>query len=188
MRRWSHMLQQWCSWRSFCSSCFLSSFDVWDQRCWFKVEIWCWVAQCEWDVFICFAWKGCHCTVLTLSIECVCLKVTKALQANCFFFFLSFNLSLVLRFSFVSIFPFFLYMKLYFPHFIRLNQIKEYQRMFHMNNKKTALKANGFLWSDSVMHPKWSAFFSRLYSHKVFFLINFPIGISKKSLLKKKYR
>lgn len=62
-----------------------------------------------------------------------------------FFFLLSFDLSLVLRFSFVSVVTFFLYMKLYFPHFIkRLNQIKEYQRMFHMNKKK-ALKANGFL-------------------------------------------
>lgn len=43
VRRSSHLLQQWCSWRSFCSSslhCFLSSFDVWDQRYWLKVEIW----------------------------------------------------------------------------------------------------------------------------------------------------
>lgn len=104
------------------------------------------------------------------------------------FFFLSFDSSLVLRFSFVSVVTFFLYMKLYFPHFIRLNQIKEYQRMFHMNKKKKkkALKANGFLWVVQLCIQNGSLPFSATFVLQVFFLIHFPIGISKKSLLKKK--
>lgn len=110
----------------------------WDQRYWVKSGIWVtmsgsslWMRRVH---SFCLKKLSLHCFD-TEQWVCVCLKVTKALQANCFLF-LSFDSSLVLRFSFVSVVTFFLYIKLYFPHFIRrLNQIKEYQRMFHMNKK-----------------------------------------------------